>query len=290
MSDYIPNFSLDSSPEVDDGGDMVLAGGGDDMAHLVRMNPEERDNYLTHLLERLVGRSTPTSSILITTNPPAVTELVGDNSDTDEGVYIAIIIIGCLVALWFIVVVINSIYRCSSSHILTIDGLGHYLNRVVVAIGAVLAIRRLPVRRDVRSCYMGEELRDLGSNTTVEESLCDTSVGESGGTSQDGVGDEDDVRILERTVSFSSSDEDVPPFPPSYNEATQYSTPRVGLTPYSTPHAGVMHISTPRLGARHISTPHSIPAGIHNPWFRSLDEEVPRVLVPPPGSEKIFKV
>lgn len=263
MSDYVPQFSLSSSPEVEDRDDLVLSGDGSGISHLVRMGANERDNYLAQLLERLTGRAavssstTDTMSIMTTTNPPAITELVGDNTDSDDGIYLAIMVVGGVVVLWFAVVVVNSIYRCCNHQLLTVDGLGRLLDRVVVALGALLAMRGLPSRVGYRLCRRGEDSDDIESDTTGEESLGSSQSGEDGADGDDGRGRE---RCEEGTSSESLFCFEMPEFPPSYREATHYSTPR------------------------------SVPVGLHNPWFRVLDEGGPSAFIPPPGSESSFGV
>lgn len=183
MSDHVPSFTLDSSPEVigfDDANQEA-----DDMVRVRSMSAGERERYLQDLINSLTGHtSTPSTSSFSYTSTTEASTII-ERQDVSVGhdlVYISIIIVGGLIVVWFVVVVINSIHRYSSHRLLTVDGLGILISRFVVAVGALVAIRRAPVNDGHHLSI----LRD-GPDETEEfgESFFDRLEGNGGDDSDD---------------------------------------------------------------------------------------------------------
>lgn len=154
-----------------------------DMSRLSRMDTEERRRYLEEIVGRMIGQASTATSVT-PENPVTVIVTEGSGDGDSEAVFIAIIIVGSLVIIWFLVTIANSVYRFTSHRLLTVDGLGAMLERFVVTFSALMTIRR-------SSQLEGTQIRRLGEDCQELESLGEDELMEGWLESDEGSGESD---------------------------------------------------------------------------------------------------
>lgn len=243
MSDYVPDFRLSSPVIVDPEEDDILAFGGDgdldSAVRLGRMSPDERNAYLREIIGRLTGETSGSSTSPVSGEATTVAILSDVSTDYDEGAYIGVIIVGGIIVLWFLVTVLNSVYRFSSSRLLTVDGLGEMLHRFVLTVATLLALRRRPLSSETSSqvplCRLDEVLRESEpTEEDLERTLSEVGPRELDNLSNEALDGGDDRGELSQTLGESMFQHDVerPELGDSYNAEVVLGVRRLESTPY----------------------------------------------------------